>query len=336
MGGAISGIFGGGSAPSQPNVQVYQPSGTSNIDSSLQNLLGQNANSLSGASNPYAAYSPQFANLFNSVYSSPYASGYQNAANLAGTGYTNTGTAALNNSTALSGQLGTGLAAGNQILNTAMDPQQALYGQQLQNTTDAANVANSQYGLTGQQAAGNLNQATTNFNIDWQNNELQRQLQGLSGYDSNLSNIGAAGSNAAALGNTGAGSLTSGGSTPYAAGIGVAGNQQNALQSYIASLLGPVTSDQSTIGNLQNYLNTGVNASLAGASAALGDYKQQSQNTASLFGGLGGLLGLGTGGGNTVGGSALSGLSSLFGGGSSAAADDAELSDLIDMGSIFA
>lgn len=324
MGGIVSDLFGGG-GPSQPNVQVYQPTGTSTADNNLQALLSQNFNSVSGANNPYAAYSPQFANLFNSVYNSPYASGYQNSANNAGAGYTTTGTNALNNSTALSSQVNPLLTGANSVMNTAFDPQNALYAQTLQKVNDSANVANSQYGLTGQQAAGNVATADSNFNIDWQNNELQRQLQGLYGATSATTGAGVAGLNAGNLGNTGAGSITTGGATPYGANIGIDGNQQTALEDYITSLLGPTTSSQGTVTNLENYLNTGISASEGGAAAALGDYNAQLTNSANLGSGLGSLLGLGgNGSSSSSGGSGLlSSLSALFSssGGSSSAAD---------------
>jgi len=66
------------------------------------------------------------------------------------------------------------------MLTTAFDPQQALYDRTLQQTTDqtrsgeaARGVANTPYGAA---AEGN---ALSNFNIDWQNQELQRQQSGL-------------------------------------------------------------------------------------------------------------------------------------------------------------
>jgi hypothetical protein len=66
------------------------------------------------------------------------------------------------------------------MLNTAFDPQQALYDRTLQQTTDqtrsgeaARGVANTPYGAA---AEGNT---LSNFNIDWQNQQLQRQQSGL-------------------------------------------------------------------------------------------------------------------------------------------------------------
>ncbi len=310
MGGAIGGLFGGG-GPSQPNVQVYQPSGTSSQDSNLQNLLSQSYGNLYGSSNPYTQTMPQAQSIYGSLYNSPYASAYQTAAGNAGAGYTNTGNTALMNSTALSGGIPQLMAGANQVYQTGLDPQQALYNQQFQRTNDQANVSNAQYGLTGQQAAGNTQQADTNFNIDWQNNELSRQIAGLGGAAGAMGAAGSLGTTAAGLGGTGAGQLTTGGATPYGASASIAGQQQNALQAYIQQLLGPTTSTENTIGQQQNYLNTGVNASAQGANAALSDYYAQLQNSSNIGSGIGDILGLGTHSGGTVGGSLLSGLGSL-------------------------
>ncbi len=71
------------------------------------------------------------------------------------------------------------MGMGGQIANTAFDPQQALYNRTLQQTQDqtrsgleARGMDNTPYG------AGVEGQALNNFNIDWQNNQLQRQIAG--------------------------------------------------------------------------------------------------------------------------------------------------------------
>lgn len=153
-----------------------------------------------------------------------------------------------------------------------MDPQNALYNQNLQKTNDQANVSNAQYGLTGQQAAGNVQQADTNFNIDWQNTQLERALAGLSGAGTATNAAGAAGTTANNVGSAGAGSILAGGAAPYTAGQTVGANQETALQQYLSQLLGPVNSSQSTIGDLAGYLNQGINASASQGSQALANY----------------------------------------------------------------
>jgi len=72
--------------------------------------------------------------------------------------------------------------AGNALMYTAMDPQQALYNRTAQQVQDQSNATNSMYGL-GQSGlgAGITGQNMSNFNIDWQNQQLQRMLQGAEG-----------------------------------------------------------------------------------------------------------------------------------------------------------
>lgn len=83
------------------------------------------------------------------------------------------------------------------IMDTAFDPQQALYGRTLQQVQDQSNVNNAMAGVaTSPYGAGLTNQATSNFNIDWQNNLLNRMATGanaaggLVGTGANVANTG--------------------------------------------------------------------------------------------------------------------------------------------------
>ena len=71
--------------------------------------------------------------------------------------------------------------AGNQIMNTAMDPQNALFNQQQQLVTDQTRAGQAARGL-GNSAVGasEEQQNLSNFDINWQNNQLARQTQGMS------------------------------------------------------------------------------------------------------------------------------------------------------------
>lgn len=280
VGGVVGGLFGGNSAPSAPNVNVYQPTGTGNVDTQLQQLLTQNTN-LVGNNNPYNTYSPQFAQLYSQIFGSPYQGSAQTAANTGGASYGQVGNQSLANSTALSSAIPGLLNNANTVANTAFDPQSALYNQTLQKVNDQANVANAQYGLTGQQAAGNVQQADTNFNIDWQNQELARQLSGLSGLGTAIGAAGTGGTAVQNIGSAGAGSQVQAGSIPYQQALTGTQNQSAALQEYIASLFGPQTSSESTIADLGSYLGQGIGASTSGSNAALSDYYAQLQGASS-------------------------------------------------------
>lgn len=312
IGDAIGGLF-GGSTPSQPNVQVYQPGGTATQDANLQQLLSSNTSALSGGNNPYSQLSPQILQAFQQLFSNPGTAGYNTGAQQAGQALTNVG----NQATAAAPQLNSAalslLPGAQSVMNMGLDPQLALYNQQLQQTNDQANVANAQYGLTGQQAAGSLNQADNNFNINWQNNELQRAIAGLNAGGSAITNASGDAINASNLGTTGASNILAGGAAPYNAANTIGNTQETALNDYIAQLLGPVTSSQQTIGDLSTYLGQGINASASGASIANQDYQSSLSAANSLGSGLSSILGLAGNGGGSSGGIG-SMISSIFGG----------------------
>lgn len=305
MGGFVGGLFGNQSAPSQAGSQIYQPTGTAQQDQNLQGLLNQNTNLVSGGNNPYSQLSPQMLQAFTSLFSSPQANGLQSAAGQSGQQSSTIGQQATAQAAPLGAAGASLLPYAQQVMQLGLDPQNALYNQQYQQQQDQSNVTNAQYGLTGQQAAGNTQQAGTNFNIDWQNNELTRALVGLTGGASAIGQAGGTEMQAGQLGAGGAANTLLGGATPYAASQQIGQGQESALSQYLAQLLGPVTSSQSTIGDLGNYLGQGIGASASQANAALQDYAQQQSDIGSLFSGLGSIAGFQPGGENT---STLAGL----------------------------
>lgn len=73
--------------------------------------------------------------------------------------------------------------AGQNVYQMGLDPQQALYNRTRQQVQEQTGATNAMYGLGSSAAgAGVANQALSNFNIDWQNQQLGRALQGLQGY----------------------------------------------------------------------------------------------------------------------------------------------------------
>src|SRR5258708_23118892 len=65
---------------------------------------------------------------------------------------------------------------GQQIMNTGFDPQQALYHRTQQQTQDQTRAGLEARGLdSSPYGAGVEGQTMANFNIDWQNQQLQRQ-----------------------------------------------------------------------------------------------------------------------------------------------------------------
>jgi len=182
---------------------------------------------------PYAQNT--FQNLYNNPYASQALGGAQFGAQLGGqAGLNQFGT----------GQALTGAGLGmlpyaSQIMQTGFDPQQALYSRTLQQVQDQQNAQQAMRGIAmSPYGAGLANQATSNFNIDWQNQQLARQAQaagaagGLMGTGANLAGMG--------IGmETGApGTITSSAMLPYAAYSSIGQGQNQALMSLLGALGG--------------------------------------------------------------------------------------------------
>ncbi|MHB9838525.1 hypothetical protein Q8F57_027225 [Paraburkholderia terrae] len=237
----------------------YTPTGLGTADQSWQSLLGNITNAYNGFDlSQYGLNS-----LWSGVNAAQqYGPAYQNAANAAGQGYTNAGTALTNLGNLDLATQQSLLGAGQNVYNLGLDPQSALYNRTLQQVTDQSGATNSMYGLGSSAAgAGVQNQALSNFNIDWQNNQLSRALQGLQGY------TGAA-TTAGQYGQAGANALTQapqytlmGGQVPYNTAQTIAstpGNLANTFGSFLnQNVYGPAEGIQ---GQIIPYLNYGTGA----------------------------------------------------------------------------
>ncbi|KVE66984.1 hypothetical protein WI97_11200 [Burkholderia vietnamiensis] len=282
MSPGTSGGSGGGGGPS-----YYIPTGLNTADTTWQDLLSK-LNSAYGANNatPIAQQSLwQGINANNT-----YGRGYQANADAASGQYTNL--SSLMNSQANQNfntqqQL---LGAGQNLYSMGLDPQNALYNRTRQQVTDQSNAVNSMYGLgTSAAGAGLTDQALSNFNIDWQNNQLSRAMQGLQGYAGAANTAGRFGE----LGTSQAGSVPGytllAGSTPYNVGQTIAstpGSLAGTYGSYLNSnVYGPA---ESLMGATIPYMNYGQGAqaipyqSQAQGAGALGS--MVSQGISGLFG----------------------------------------------------
>lgn len=91
-------------------------------------------------------------------------------------------------------------AAGTQAWMTSMDPQQALHDRMQQQVVDASRSGQSARGIAmSPYGAGIENKAVSDFNMDWQNQQLSRQLAGLGGLDQSFAGANQTGA-AGALG----------------------------------------------------------------------------------------------------------------------------------------
>ena len=95
--------------------------------------------------------------------------------------------------------------AGNQVFQTALDPQNALRDKLQQQVTDASRAGTSARGIgMAGEAAGIENQDVQNFLMNWQQAQLGRQLAGLQGMQGAMGTAGNLGGQAGnALGQSG-------------------------------------------------------------------------------------------------------------------------------------
>lgn len=177
IGSGLSGLFGGDSNSSgSSGAPVYTPSGLGNADSIWQQLLGKSQgtqNDISSLINPslLSAYQKLAGIDYSPLVNAGNQAGqqYSNLAQL----YGNTGQNMLNMGQQQYNQ-------GQDVYNLARDPQNALYDRTLSQGLETTRAGQALRGL-GNSAAGQglEDQFTSNFNIDWQNNQLQRAMQGL-------------------------------------------------------------------------------------------------------------------------------------------------------------
>jgi len=262
-GAPATGAYGG-------NPNVYIPSAQPQADLLYQGIFNQMA--------PYAQQLPgqvipSYLQYAQQIQQNPYAG-------LAQQGAGSTATADLAAMTNLSN-------AGTSILNAAVDPQQALYNTLQQQAQDQANATGSMYGISSSPyGAGVANEALQQFNIDWQNQQLQRQLQGIQGANAAYSGANLVGQAGAQL--------------PYATYLG----QQQAGLGALGQITGGYNAafglPESLANLLQSYMNLGQSATglaQAGQAQAFGQQQILGQQLtsaltnpalASLFGGGGG------------------------------------------------
>jgi hypothetical protein len=248
----------GGSGGGQ---SYYVPTGLTTADQQWQNLQNQNYNVFSGSQQQLQDYGQQSLAAQLAAYNT-YGSPYQQAANQAGQQYGNLGSQLTNAAGLQFGQQQGLLNAGQQVYNTAFDPQNALYNRTVQQLQDQTGATNSMYGLGSSAAgAGVANQALGNFNIDWQNQQLQRQLQGLQGYGSAVGQAGQTAAQGGALGSAGAGYTLQGGQLPYQTAQTLGGAPAQIGTNYSQYLQGNVYGPaQGFQGQAIPYLNYGQGA----------------------------------------------------------------------------
>jgi hypothetical protein len=244
------------------------------------------------------------------------------------------GPAALNASAALTNNIGAAVPSvmggataganalnqyGNQILGTAFDPQGALYNQLQNQAVQQSEAAASAAGLGGSAyGASTVGNNLNNFNINWQNQQLARQAQGLGAAEPAFTTAaGLPGSAASSLG-AGLSAAAQGGIAPEQLGASLTsqigqilqgadtlpanvaqqyatlGGQTGQLGSAAAALpFQPYTQGDAAAQSIQSILSGGAGLEGSGVSLAGLPLQTQTGNTSNALSALGNLVNIG-------------------------------------------
>ena len=278
-GSALAGLLGFGAQQPQAPPPAYMP----------QNLPGADAGAYGGIQGLGTTIGGA-AGATNSIANNPYAPGYQGAPiRWVAAGHGRWRPIVL-------GTAQSYLPYAQSTLQTAFDPQNALYAQQYQANNDAVNASLASRGLaTTPYGAGVQNQSDINFNNQWENQQLGRQQTGGNRHSSQARlNAGATGSGST----TGLNLAGAGAALPYSTANTI---NQNALNAYgqLGGIQNPQIADflqylglgnQSAGVNNQNYANQ--------ITAQQNQFNQQQtlgKNLGSSISGLGTYFGGGSG-----------------------------------------
>ena len=284
-GGSSSNGYGSG-------VPYYTPQWQSGADQQWQSLMQQAGNSTKNLS---STVDPA---MLSSLYKSLGLNygGLESAANTAGSQAGSIGTMDYNSGANL-------MQGANGILNMAFDPQNALYNKTAQTLTDQTRAGEAARGLGNSPVGASIEgQALGDFNLNWQNNQLQRAESG----------VGAAGTaygQGATVAGMAPGMTYNSGALPlqaYQTAAAAPGQAANTYSTELAQSLAPLLNQYQ---GLSQYLNYGQGQA-NGASGAFNT--QQNFNAGQQSSAVQGLL---TGLGNTNSNGPGSWLNSLFSGG---------------------
>ena len=274
----------------------YIPSNQAGIDTSYQQLFA----GLQGAASPLAGLAGDISGYLQNIQNNPYAGQVVPGAVQAQAYAQGTQIPALQQAGATLTGLGQQAApyAAN-ILQQGFDPQQALYQQQQQQTTEQANAINSMYGLGSSPAgAGLTQQALQNFNLGWQNQQLGREATAAGAYGNLGSQISGLETAGTGLMGQATGAISGASQLPYSAynllqttPIGAIGAGGQAASSALGPTMGGLGSSLAYLGQgtgASNAYNTALNAAYANQ---LQNYQAQQQAYQSALGGLGSGIG---------------------------------------------
>jgi hypothetical protein len=268
----------------------------------------------------------QYAGLTQAGVNNPYAALYQQGAGGAGGMMQNAGVGAFGAGGQLLGTASGELPDVNALLAMGFDPQNALYARTQQQVADQAAAQASASGVGGTPyGQGLANQANSNFNIDWQNNQLNRAVTGAQGASGLMGQIGGSFGQGAGLQQGGAQEYLQGAGQPYQTYAGINQNQLGLLGQAAGYGQQAAAIPQMQIGDYMSYLQqanqnqqTGINAqnlNLQKQNAVFNEANTLGQDFGQAIGGLAGIPSFGGGGGNQYMPNPYYNMGQAFGGG---------------------
>lgn len=268
----------------------YQPPNQAGAAAGFQAGAGQLA---SAGTNLYNSVAPAYTGIYDSIANNPFYNQAQTGAGAAASAATGqVAPQQLGAATQLQQLSSLSNPAAVQTLYNAFDPQKALYNQQYQQQLDQTGAISSMYGTAGSPyGAGVAANASNNFNLNWQNAQLARQIAALGAYDTNLGAAGAADTTASDLGTAGLNTLAGAAQLPYDLYLQQQQAQLAALNARVAGTNASLNPTQQATSDYGQYLNIGQTAA-AGATAAAQANNQANAQSAAGFGNfLGNLFG---------------------------------------------
>ncbi len=239
------------------NTSAYKPKGLGEADQTWQDTLGQLFGGVSGAG---GQITPELAAAFSKMLGID-TSQLGPAGAAAGQQYGNLAGQAQGAGTDLYNQ-GQGLGrAGAQLWQTAQDPQNELRNKIQGQVTDASRAGTSARGIgMGGEAAGIENQDVSNFLMNWNQNQLARQAQGLQGYANASNQSGRDYAGALGAGESGAGYTLNSALAPFQMNQTAAGLPFDAANRYTGALGGLNSQYAGILQSIIPYLNNGQGA----------------------------------------------------------------------------
>jgi hypothetical protein len=252
--GGLSGLLGGSKQPQAP--QGYQPQYSGWVDSAVQPGIAQ-----LGQYNTGAQAIPYAQQAFQSTFNNPYAGNYQQNANATADIGQGVGGAQIGGGLNLIGAGSSMLPWAQQILQTGFDPQNALYNRTQQQLTDQIRAGESARGIAmSPYGAGVENKGLSDFNIDWQNQQLNRQntaAQGAGYLTNSAGNAINLGQNVSTLGLQ---TLNNAAALPYSTANTIGQNQFGAINQFGQAGATATDTSQKQIQDYLAYLGVGNQA----------------------------------------------------------------------------